>query len=203
MGKTSCGLACTKMLLQFYGKYMSEHEIIVNSCSEGNGGIYPLGIASMFKNLGFVTETYSYDCSIFKRTDTSRADIEDAYDYWKGGINLHEWPNQAKAFVLAKEGGVSISLAIPDIKIIQKYLDKGVPTLVSLSANILHGDRMKKDFDVGPHAVVATGYDEEFVYFADPAKDESVSKCEVKLFEFAMLVRSVTSSAWAVAVKKN
>ncbi len=198
--KTGCGAAAMSMIYRYFGKNISEKEIV-----KGVGGLTKLGSfttdhALMARKLGFKVICYSYNLEYFDPSykNLSRTDfIKKTKSLATKEKRIYN-KRELKSILNILKSDIKFKMVIPSLNTIRGFLNKKMPVCVAVNAAILF--EKKKDLRIG-HFVVLTGYEEEKFYYNDPASGEKRSILADKLI-FALSNNVFDSSASLRALEK-
>ncbi|MDH5187367.1 MAG: peptidase C39 family protein [Rhodospirillaceae bacterium] len=158
----TCGPACLIMAMNAFDKGINTdrafefklwREATTIFMTSGHGGCGPLGLALAAHKRGFdVSVSASNETEMF--IDSVRSEIK------KDVIRLVEEGFQTEL----AQTGIKVSDIQLSAKDLCNHLDSGAIPVVLISAYRLSGDKI-------PHWVVATAYDDRFIYINDPFVD--------------------------------
>lgn len=186
---TTCGPTCLHTIYNFYGDSIDLEELIVDIDQLEGGGTLGAILASHALKVGYSATIYTYNLVVFdptwfehesfyiKNKLQKQADL-------KRNLKLQTASNAYAEFL---DLGGELKYQTLNTALIQKYLRKGMPLLVGLSATYLYDSPRefgpKDEYDdirgnPSGHFVVIYGYNEaeETVYIADPLKENPLGK---------------------------
>lgn len=186
---TTCGPTCLHTIYNFYGDSIDLEELIVEIDQLEGGGTLGAILASHALKAGYSATIYTYNLVVFdpswfvhesfyiKNKLQKQADL-------KRNLKLQTASNAYAEFL---DLGGKLKYQTLNTALIQKYLRKGMPLLVGLSATYLYDSPRefgpKDEYDdirgnPSGHFVVIYGYNEseETVYIADPLQENPLGK---------------------------
>ncbi len=186
---TTCGPTCLHTIYNFYGDSIDLEELIVEIDQLEGGGTLGAILASHALKAGYSATIYTYNLVVF---DPSWFEHESFYikNKLQKQADLKRNPKlqtASNAYAEFLDLGGELKYQVLNTALIQKYLRKGIPLLVGLSATYLYDSPRefgpKDDYDdirgnPSGHFVVIYGYNEaeETVYIADPLKENPLGK---------------------------
>lgn len=186
---TTCGPTCLHTIYNFYGDSTDLDQLIVQIKQLDGGGTLGAILASHALKSGYNATIYTYNLTIFDPTWFNHESF-----YIKNKLKKQAEGKHDPKLVIASNAysefldlGGKLKYQVLNTALIQKYLRKGMPLLVGLSATYLYDSPRefgpKDEYDdvrgnPSGHFVVIYGYNEEreTVLVADPLKDNPFGK---------------------------
>jgi hypothetical protein len=202
---TTCGPTSLHAVYSFFRYTVNLEEVIesVNYLEEGGTLAVFLGLDALSK--GFSAKIYTYNLKVFDPSwkDLSKEELLkklDAQLTYKKGKKFAMATQAYKQFL--SQGG-EISFDMLDEDLIKGYLQNNIPILAGLSATYLYQspreyttkndqsvfDDLKGD-PMG-HFVVLTKLEDEYVWVADPYKDNPISQNNYYKIDIKRLINAV------------
>lgn len=165
-----CGLACLKMLYDYYDISVTVDELRRDTPII-SVGTYTPHLAQHLKKMGFDTEVVIQNPRIFRVEDKqrnqsqllhvlqSRLDDQEISQGGRDGI---------KAFIKYMEDGGKLRIGIPTLVEIRTETDAGRPVIALIQNAAWYTRVPGRPFSDVFHLVVVTGVDDSYVYVNDP-----------------------------------
>lgn len=196
----TCGLACARMLLGYYGFDITEKEILKETFMHKFGSWYS-DLAKSFIKRGLKTKVYTINLNIYS-------------PFWAGEDEkklrkrLVKRQTELKGLLKTEveraidylDMGGKLEVKIPDPKMILALLKKA-PIMIPVSRSLIYEDRID---EVG-HYLVVNGFDGKFYSVLDPSRSQSKgSEFKVKkdVLEYAWLANNRDSDGYLMEVSK-
>jgi len=197
--KRGCGAAGMSMLYKYFGKDISEREIVKQTGGLTKWGSFTTDHALMAKRLGFKVVCHSYNLEYFEPgyTKLSRASLikktKSLIKKKKRTYNKRE----LKSILEVLKSNIDFKMRMPSLDVIRKFLDKKLPVCVAVNSAVLFEE--KKNLRSG-HFIILTGYKGDRFYYNDPAQGKKESISANKLI-FALSNNIFDSSAYLLVIK--
>ncbi len=198
--KMGCGVAAMSMVYKYFGKDISEKEIIKETGGLTKWGSFTTDHALMTTKLGFKVICHSYNLEYFEPNYT-KLSRKNLIEKTKSLIRKENRPynkRELKSVLKVLENGIDFKMVIPSLGVIRKFLDKKLPVVIAVNSAVLF--EKKKDLRIG-HFIVLTGYEKDKFYYNDPDSGKKKTISSNKLI-FALSNNVFDSSAYLLVVKK-
>lgn len=198
--KMGCGAAAMSMVYKYFGKDISEKEIIKETGGLTKWGSFTTDYALMAKKLGFKVICHSYNLEYFEPSykKLTRANFikktKSLIKKEKRAYNKRE----LKSILKVLESNINFKMVIPSLDIIKKFLDKKLPVCIAINPAVLF--EKKKDLRLG-HFIMLNGFKEDKFYYNDPAFGKNKTISADKLI-FALSNNVFDSSAYLLVIRK-
>jgi len=152
------------MVYGYFGKDISEKDVIKETGGLTKWGSFTTDHALMAKNLGFKVICYSYNLEYFepKYTKISRTGfIKRTTALIKKEKRAYN-KRELKSILKVLENGIDFKMVIPSLGAIRKFLYKKLPVAIAVNSAVLF--EKKKDLRIG-HFIVLTGYGKDKFYY--------------------------------------
>ncbi len=202
-----CGAAALRSILDFFGKNMGEKEIMEAAGGVQKGeehyGVLMIHMAAFAYRAGFFIHAYIYDMGLLKPEwerigkEELAANLETLKAKFSSE-NKKTNEDIIDSILQLLKNNQDVKIKVPDKKDIIRFLEKGLPIMISVKAMLLEADSKIKP-DVG-HYVVVSGYDSEKETFSvvDPFYGNEYDVDEARLM-LAWHINAIESSAYLLA----
>jgi ABC-type bacteriocin/lantibiotic exporter with double-glycine peptidase domain len=198
--KVGCGAAAMSMLYKYFGKDISEEEIIKEVGGLTKWGSFVTDHAFMARKMGLKVICHSYNLEYFNPIYEEKP----KKDFIKRIASLIRTEKRAynkrelESIKRALESDIDFSFRMPSLDILRKFLDKKLPVCIVVNSAAL----FEKDIDLEMgHYIVLTGYTKDKFYYNDPEDGKSKSISANKLM-FALSNNIFNSSAYLLIIRK-
>jgi ABC-type bacteriocin/lantibiotic exporter with double-glycine peptidase domain len=198
--KKTCALAAMAMVYKYFGKNISEEDILEKLGDLNRAGSFPTDHALMAQNLGFKVVCHSYALIYFDPNDAKleRKDLikktESLFKKEKRAYNRQE----LKSILRVLKSAIDFKMKMPRLDVIRKFLDKKLPVAVAVNSAVLFEKKLGLKFG---HFIVLTGYEKDKFYYNDPYDGKAKSILADKLI-FALSNNIFDSSAYLLVLSK-
>ena len=197
--KLACGPTCLRMILFYYGKDFSEKDIL-KEIKLKRFGSYTTDLAYFAAEVGFRVECYSYNLKIFSINLASsyKKQLLKELEKLQRKVKVSFDKGVIKSIIKAIKGGVTYKFIRPNFYLIDKYLQKKIPVIISVNWASLKNK--PGDVKMG-HSIVITGKLGKNYFYNDPC-DGKEYKIESNHLFFAISNNVLDSSAYLLAIKQ-
>jgi hypothetical protein len=177
----TCGPTCLHSVYRYWGDEASLPDVIDEVAALPEGGTLAVLLADHALRRGYSCELYTYNLHVFDPTwFDSKVDIADRL---RRQMRVKDDPKLTRAsqsYLEYLELGGTLHFEQLTARLIQGFLNRGLPVLTGLSATYLYGCARENDVDYDDiggsptgHFVVLCGYDRKsrHVMVADPLLD--------------------------------
>jgi len=198
--KKSCGAAGMSMIYKYFGKDISEEEIIKEVGGLTEWGGYTVDNALMARKLGFKVICHTYALEYFAPSDIKLSCIDlirktkSLIKNEKRDYNKRELQSILKVL----ESDIDFEMKMPSLDTIRKFLDKKIPVCLAVNSAVLFEKEMNLRWG---HFIALTGYEEDKFYYNDPRDGKNKSILADKLI-FALSNNVLDSSAYLLVIEK-
>ena len=196
-----CGAAAMSMIYKYFGKDITEKEIIKETGGLSKWGNFTTDHALMAKNLDFKIVCNSYNLEYFEPNDVKLSHagfikkIKSLIKKEKRAYNKRE----LESILRALENNINFKMEIPSLSTVRKFLSKKLPVLIAVNSAVLF--EKKKDLRIG-HFIVLNGYKKDVFYYNDPDSGKNKTISSDKLI-FASSNNVFESSGYLIVIKNK
>jgi ABC-type bacteriocin/lantibiotic exporter with double-glycine peptidase domain len=199
-GSMTCGLACVRMLLGYYGFNVSEEDILRETYMHKFGSWFS-DLAKSFEKRGLKTKVYTINLHIYspfwegESKDQLRDRLLKRKTKLKGLLRI-----EVERAIDYLDMGGDIEVKIPDPKMILKLLEKQ-PIMIPVSRSLIYEDRID---DIG-HYLVINGFDGDNYSVLDPGPNlvkGKEFKVKQEVLEYAWLANNRDSDGFLMEIIK-
>ncbi|KKQ94442.1 MAG: hypothetical protein UT66_C0017G0005 [candidate division CPR2 bacterium GW2011_GWC1_39_9] len=206
-GYKECAPTSISMIMKFFGKDYSPDYITktiggITKDSKGNEvGTLNIDLAIFSQEKGFETYCYTYNIELLKpsfvRLDRPelKQEIEELLKAEKNDFDKRVLSAYLKFIDL---DGV-LEMKMPSLKLVENYILKGIPVLISLRTKILREKDGIENWS--GHAIVITGFDGDTFYYNDP-KDGAENEINREKLFFALSNNVLDSTGYMLILEK-
>lgn len=196
----TCGLACVRMLLAYYGFEVSEDDILKETYMHKYGSWFS-DLAKSFEKRGLKTKVYTINLNIYSPfwAGENKKQIRERLEKRKTELKGLLRTEVERATDYLDLGG-DLEVKIPDPKMIPELLKKQ-PIMIPLARSFVYEDRI----DDGGHYLIINGFDGQDYSVLDPGRSQKNGKefkIKKEVLEYAWLANNRDSDGFLLEIMK-
>lgn len=194
----TCGLACVRMLLDFYGYKVSEDEILAETYMHKMGSWYS-DLAKPFIERGLKTKIYTINLNIYspfwagENVEKLKKRLSKRKEELKGLLKT-----EVERMLQYLDSGGELALEIPDVEVLRNLIRKQ-PLIIPINRSFIYRDRI----DDAGHYVVVNGFDGDSYTVLDPAQGSPNGfeyQVKKEVLEYAWLANNRDSDGYLLEI---
>lgn len=194
----TCGLACARMLLAYYGHIATEKEILKETHMHKFGSWYS-DLAKSFLKRGLKTKVFTINLYLYSPFWSGESEVQLRERLVKRETEAKgHLKTEANRVIEYIDLGGKLEVKIPESKMLLALLKKG-PIMIPVSRSLIYENRID---DLG-HYLVVNGFDGEYYTVLDPGPNlikGKEFKVKKKVLEYAWLANNRDSDGYLMKV---
>jgi hypothetical protein len=199
------------MVLDYWGEALSQEQLMTDLAEYYKKDIvHSEGIGIYSAQKGYNVDFHVHDINVttpalYRASDQKALQeaIDEALDKNQDDERFEYQHSKLRLLKRCIEAGVRLHTDVPDLSVIESAIDRDIPVICSIKANLLVPENRRPLASGANHSVVVVGYDDESVWINDPGaeKDGLTDPYAVPRNDFIMGWYMVSARTWSIAAE--